>query len=112
MTPDRIEQAGAGEQRELLIEVFHTVFPHPESPMLNRANLNEWGRLHTLFSKMLDAEAYLDAAMMLKGDLRLLCLTELDDGEWAAKLWKQPACAGATPALALLSAILRAGESA
>lgn len=96
----RIEQAGEGEQRELLIEAA-LALADDSWPVSKAAR----------FYDMVDAEAYLSAAEMLLGGKRLLCLTDLAEDGWAAKLWKQPAASGKTPALALLSAILKAGES-
>jgi len=54
---DRVEAASVDEQRAMLKEAYHAIFPHnsPQHDHQHRAR----------FIGLLDAEAYLDAAMML-----------------------------------------------
>lgn len=114
----QIEQATEDQQREMLEEACTMIFPKPrvvdepewQGPGTLREPLyHAWCVRAQAFNAMLDAKAYESAAIMLvPEERRLLCLTDLGGGQWAAKLWKMPACGGATAALALAAACCRA----
>lgn len=71
---ERIERAGADEQRELLLEAFIAIYgPKPPRVHGGSKELDQWFKLYKPFFRKLDAEAYLDAAMMLRPD---------GDGHW------------------------------
>lgn len=100
----RIESAGPDEQRELLIEAFIIVYPGD-----NR-------RLWSHFQRSLNAEAYIDAALMLLPEgLSARLYIHPDEahcdvyrGHPGAVLLGEAERAS-TPALALLAAILKVG---
>lgn len=112
MTPSRIEQAGPGEQRELMLDAWDVIA---------KSRGLEWARCYVgSFCAKIDDEAYLDAAMMLVPDGFLWTLDSWDGPpRWAAGIWKgrsfvvyaDEAHAASTPALALLSAILKSQEN-
>lgn len=60
--PQRIEQAGADQQREMLELAFVAI--HGRDP-LNVASAGKWQFRQATFYIMLDAEAYVDAALSL-----------------------------------------------
>lgn len=93
----RIEASYTQNQYVLLKHVFELHFS--DSP--------DWFKEN--FFLLLEAQAFESAMFYLyrKKQLRLLSLTDLNDGVWVAKLWKQPARLGNTPALALLNAFVQ-----
>jgi hypothetical protein len=103
----RIEAAGEGEQRELLIEAFTALFSDPLGYIGNRTD----DQRRIAFLRRLDANAFESAAMML-----------VPEG-WESTVWskgeaylhspKRPeipdvGAFAATPALALAAACLKA----
>jgi hypothetical protein len=58
---DQCEQATAEQQRELLGRAFNALNPAPHTSM---SDLSKHAAKALRFRRMLDAEAYLDAAMM------------------------------------------------
>jgi hypothetical protein len=117
---ERLQSAGADEQRELLVEVWDAI-----APSFDRAGLID--KAHR-FSIMLDAEAWESAALMLVEDnmavdvtlrwreaparARLLPVYEASPGRWLHKGSDPHFCANATtPALAIAAACLKARES-
>lgn len=110
---DRIAAAGPEQQRELIEEVWLALNPEPEHddapiPDLRPVPWRVWERGRQRLTAMLDAGAYESAVIAMKGDARILTVTDMGDGTWIAKLWKQPACKGSTFALALLAALVKA----
>jgi len=107
MTPPEIatacESAGVEGQRELLMDAFVSI--RPFDPQDFDAAF--------AFREMLDAEAYLDAVMMLKPEGCRVRVDIMEDGCGGAWVWWPTEYAGlttpryATPALALLAAICR-----
>jgi len=103
---DRVEAASGDEQRATLKEAYHAIFPHnsPQHDHQHRAR----------FIGFLDAEAYLEAAMMLVPEV----------AEWTLSIAAYEPCLAtipsgydrvdavhgyaATPAHALTAACLRA----
>jgi hypothetical protein len=59
---ERVENATADEQRTILGEVWHTLFPRPSELV---ASPQHWNKRLNRFRKMLDAEAFESAAMTL-----------------------------------------------
>lgn len=128
----RCEQVQESETRELLEEAFLVVFgPIPPSEYDGRAwKRNEpdfspawtaYTKRRTRFNRMLDAEAYLEAAMLLAPEAwECAIYWNISPFEPEAQLeneqrrtrWLEPVTGRAkTPALALLAAILRAKET-
>ena len=95
--PSRIEAADESEQRELLLEAFDAIFPEGEADRLFR------------FVRMLNAEAYESAAMMLVPGGCPPIRLYITDKATAVFIGDIEACA-LTPALALAAASLRAQE--
>lgn len=121
MTPSTIEQDGAGEQRELLLAVYDALF----LPMAKESpGADEAARHYLRFKRFIEAEAYLDAAMMLVPEGWAMRYAHCPRAHFKHRWAMHPPgkgvpavnddmavqALGHTPALALLSAILRAGE--
>lgn len=117
---DRIETAGPEQQRELLLEGFNAIFPKEG---LGITEVAEREVRAVQFLEMLDAQAYVDAALMLVDDHWDYSLYRWDGGgdkpfqfqmeteEMRQKIDFDPISATtSTPALAILSACLKAGE--
>lgn len=120
---DRLEQAEAGEQRELLLEAFAAAFPKPfrghYEPLPEHS---EWVGRRLVFIRKLDAEAFESAALSLVPEgwrLGNLATDDPKDGGSTAHLVRIGAGYGAnpddrrwatatTPALAICAAALRA----
>ena len=119
----RIEQAVKGEQRELLTEAFFALHPSPRfDPDWHCVGnaFSVWQTKEIKFKRMLDAEAYLSAAEMLVADDCHYLIDSHHSIARVARYWDDPnhgpqcevvEAEASTPALALLSAILRSGES-
>jgi len=106
------ESAGVEMQRELIEAAFNALHDEPDAIREGVA----WGIWHNQRRKareMLDAEAYLDAVMMLKPEGCRVRVDIMEDGCGGAWVWWPTEYAGlttpryATPALALLAAICR-----
>lgn len=94
----RAEQAAPEDARALLVEAFALVHGrHPSSLVLS----------HRAFIRKLDAEAYLDAAMMLIPEGIKWSVSTFGARGGTAQIDNRCRTA-ATPALALLAAIIRA----
>jgi hypothetical protein len=114
------EAADPSEQREVLIAAWEHLFPAPDRyRRRQRERIEHWRK----FAKMLDAEAYESAAIMLVDPLWLGKAGELWDGDrkcgWATvhrysktdagMMWDdQHDTVARTPALALVAACLKA----
>lgn len=118
----RVEAAGEGEQRDLFTMAYGELnggmlFAHAGTPEF-QPTFAKWDR----FRVLLDAEAFVDAAMMLKeadswlelkGPRRYLHIPTSSPNYWSAYLtsWNHERDSmgwGGGPALAILSAILKA----
>jgi len=116
-------------EREVLEALFHKRFPEPEmvgAPLSDErlawhAAFKPWAAVRERFTAMLDAGAYLDAALMLvpEGWSWSIANRQATHSELPvnAQLWNsQPASTihgdASTPALALAAAIQRTGDGA
>jgi hypothetical protein len=125
----RCEQADEGMQRELLVEAFVAVFgemPKQGWAFTYRPEYVKWSRLERRFIRKLDAEAWESAARMLVPEGWSFSLGEMM-GLPANRRWRchlrdhnepfNPATCKwvdadlATPALAIVSAALKAREA-
>lgn len=103
----RIEQAGEGEQRELLLDAWDVIA---------KSRGAAWAKENAgSFCAKIEVQAYLDAAMMLVPEGTEWNAGRFSDGTGTSSLWiddmnEFTGDGVSTPALALLSAILRAGE--
>jgi hypothetical protein len=59
----RAEAADPSEQREVLIEALHVLHPMPDPNV--RGSFDQWNGFQARYSRMIVAEAYESAAMML-----------------------------------------------
>lgn len=115
---ERLSSAGVEQQRELLIEVYAAL---DDGRPLKQDDVDRYGR----FVRMLDAEAYLDAAVMLvpegwvcerlhwwPGSDQPAGCSLLGTHEFRGQRWHNAAdgrsvATAATPALALCAAIAK-----
>lgn len=107
----RVEAMGEPD-REMFEDIWRIVFPKPakvwedqerEEPTVE---YEKWSACQHHFYDLIDAEAFLDAAMTLVGDHQVT-LTSVDD-DWFCIIVGQFGGSGCAPALALTAAALRA----
>lgn len=102
---DRAERAGEDAQREVLEAAFTAIYNLQLTP-------KDWGTLGwskaDRFLVLLDAQAYLDAAMMLVPEGEYCCVKLYRSGLAWAELGGRDGHKASTPALALVAASLRA----
>lgn len=122
----RCEQADEGMQRELLVEAFVAVFgemPKQGWAFTYKPEYVQWARLERSFLRKINAEAFVDAALMLVPEGWTWCVDE-GPSQWIIHGTAKPAgrvylygptnyefATAPTPALALCAAALKAREA-
>ena len=102
------------DQREVLEALWREINP---APVQSSPDYGDWRHCSNIFTAMLDAGAYLDAAMMLvPEDVVDWSIGRFEDGSGTASLWfaddREICEEAATPALALCAAIRAAKDAA